>query len=223
MPLWNWEKWPHNFLPLERDLWEINGRIPAFCRGVGKGAVPSLSTASFLPPSLTFLLNGDWTPVSRGLSHFVCILTVILRFAAERQFIKVFPLKRGRSRNNQLKDIWGRDLLNICYHYLRLIEIHCSSTSVLPLGKFSFYPHLGQQIGCLFLSWPVRSKSLNEVFQNRLCLHWNAELGCSPLCTRIKNSPEWCSKLGRRQDAPQENGSLAHRTWIWWFPDAASR
>ena len=62
------------------------------------GATSSLKYFRLLP-SLPSLPNGDQTCVSRGLGHFVCILTVILRFAAKRQSIKVLPLKRERSGN----------------------------------------------------------------------------------------------------------------------------
>lgn len=134
MPLWNWEKRAPQFsVSGERFVrnWQKNPNDSLHFAGAwGRTPCLPLSTASFLPPSLTFLLNGDQTPMSRGLSHFVCILTVILK----RQSVKVFPQRgEGVEINYQLKDIWGRDLLSIHYHYLRLIEIHCSSASALPV------------------------------------------------------------------------------------------
>lgn len=112
---------------------------------MGEGAL-GLRVSSSLLLSLSFLPSGDQTYVSRGLGHFVCILTVILRFAAKRQCIKVLPLKReGVTINDQLKDVLGSGLSSIHYHYLRLIEINCFSTSalpstVLPLGRLYFSP-----------------------------------------------------------------------------------
>lgn len=68
----------------------------ALCSGGGDCISLKYFLLLLSPP---FLLNGNQTHVSRGLSHFVCILTVILRFAAKRQSIKVLPLKRERSGN----------------------------------------------------------------------------------------------------------------------------
>lgn len=130
----------------------LNDTEPTLCTGGGEGTTSSLKY--FLPPpSLPSLPDGDQTHVSRRLGHFVCILTVILRFATKRQSIKILPLKRERSGNKlSAEGHFGRDLLSIRSSYLRLIEINCSSastlpSSVLPLGRLDFFPHLGQHIG----------------------------------------------------------------------------
>lgn len=91
---------------------------PALCREGRRAPSLHLGTPSFLPPSLPFLQNGDQTRVPRGLGHFVCILTDILRFAAKRQSIKVLPLKRKRDGDKlSAEGRLERDLLSTRYHY----------------------------------------------------------------------------------------------------------
>lgn len=193
---------------------------PALCREGRRAPSLHLGTPSFLPPSLPFLQNGDQTRVPRGLGHFVCILTDILRFAAKRQSIKVLPLKRKRDGDKLSAE--GRLEKRSFEHPLSLLKtnwnqlfqcLNATQLSFAP-GKALFLPMrtLHQQIGFSLVSWPDRPKRPQwglSAFKTD-CFHWNAKLGFTPLCTRIKNSPEWCSVLGRRQDSPWGKSSLAN-------------
>lgn len=99
------------------------------------GGAHTFTCVWLLSLPLPFPLSGDETHVSRGLGHFVCILTLILRFAAKRQSIKVLPLKKERSGNKLSaeghlgKKSFEHLLITI---YLRLIEINCSKASTRP-------------------------------------------------------------------------------------------
>lgn len=93
------KRWPHNLLSLEGDLQEANRRILMtqnlyFAGGGGEDHI-FIRVYLLLPPSTPFLLNGNQTHASRGLGPFICIVTVILRFAAKKQSIK-FASKEGK-------------------------------------------------------------------------------------------------------------------------------